>query len=1572
MFSLKLTKLVLPLLFLLLLSNYSYAQPSQRSHADSIIESKKLFEEIQGLFSHGEIDLALEKLQLSRKAFNSAGDICSTLVADIWIAKIYVFQGEYPPAISLLKNTKSYLKHQICPTETLGFKDLDQALVGLDYHANGMNLLSQGNFKEALILLEKARDIYQRLDEKVLAGLVIYQEGQAYRDIKEYEKALFCFNQVLQLSESSSHLGGMMVALGNIGYCYAKMGQHEKAKSYIEDSWTYATKKDKRPFNSFLFDSLAKLISEIARTYETLGMYRKTLLYYDYALKFNSMTDNLELKRLTLYQMGVIYKKIYQFEKSLDYYQQCLKITRSIKDITGGEAFLIIIAFFYQQIGQYENSNGYFNQALRLNRKTKNWDLAKNALFGVGLNSFAKGKTNAAIDQLSNLLTQCEQSNDRGFQREILSWLSICYRSIKDFDKAIEYEKQVLNISNASDFKEIGISSEHLCNLYWEYGKTDLALQFWLNALKSYVMLGDFEEIINFYNRAALKSYPEKYKAASEYLKNEILSAKKEGSLNKEILINLLLANLNYYADKAGAAITYYKKGYALNKRVRNPNMQKAILYGMILCYLEEDNATLALNYLDEILQFANETKDVGLKLDALERIATFRFIMGQPQKAIDMLNLGLRITQELGEEKKRGDYYNELAMINFMLGNFHKTIDYAVKAIDIYQEFGEFENELLALNRIAGAYMRLNNLEKSVTYSNEALDGYIRAKNFDGAMHSLLDLAYINWELGNNHIANHFLEKAYTILSNVKYQDTVKRLSFTTGLVLEKMGSYEKALFHLFDSLQWAQFKGRNNIYNIIENYGAIALTYFDMGDQEKAGIYGEKVKVLTAKSGYLWAKAFFLNYYSLVPLKTKNYSEALAILATARKIFREMGNVKGEIENLLFTTYVLSEQLSETKKKVSEEDYEKIFNYLIEALNLSKNIKDKGNEAAALTMLGNNYYNVGKYTNAEMCLHDAKMIAEQNSIPELLITVNHYLGKVCERKQKYADALNYYQEAVKTLETLRSGFSLNVFKGKFLEKRRDVYDSYFSLLLRLHKLNPSENFKSRAFTICEKAKARCLLDSLSRMRSPNLINQKEILFSKDTETKIEILKEKLQTGMYSTEQETYAKTDLAILRDALTLSKASVQELVHPQTSATEPLIPDIQFTQIQSLLDKNTLFVEYVFSEEKLYEWVITDDKFEIYELPVKAQSLEVLVRNYGTTLRKPKLSTIELSNHIKLGQELFKVLLSPIKDAILAGKKLIVVPDGPLYYLPFETLIIPQPPNAEGAKKDKQGISYLITKTPIAYFQSGAVMASMMKKLKSSPKIEKGQYEILAFGDPVYSSKEQSEKSEVDRRSFYETRGVNFERLTYSSQEVENIAKIFNLAPASECINLREKATEKRVHDLDLKSYKRIHFATHGILADEITWMDQPALVLSLVETDKKYDGFLTMGEIYDLDLNADLVVLSACKTGLGEEIKGEGLVGLTHAFIHAGADSLVVSLWDVNDQSTSLLMERFYQYLKTMNKSEALRQAKLDLMDGKFSSSVNRGVGGITKGADVKQSYSDPFYWAPFILIGKYE
>ena len=237
-------------------------------------------------------------------------------------------------------------------------------------------------------------------------------------------------------------------------------------------------------------------------------------------------------------------------------------------------------------------------------------------------------------------------------------------------------------------------------------------------------------------------------------------------------------------------------------------------------------------------------------------------------------------------------------------------------------------------------------------------------------------------------------------------------------------------------------------------------------------------------------------------------------------------------------------------------------------------------------------------------------------------------------------------------------------------------------------------------------------------------------------------------------------------------------------------------------------------------------------------------------------------------------------------------------------------------------------------------------------------------LLVFGDAVYPEDGPSQKKDTGGIDFTKLalRDFTLQPLEFSGEEARRIAEIWGVQQDSPHLNLGEQASVERVRELDLTPYRTIHFATHAVLGDEIRGATQPALVLS-PNNGGGYPGMLRFSDILDLKLNADLVVLSACNTRLGKLRTGEGLVGLTRAFMYAGADSVVVSLWNVLDQSTSMLMQRFHQRLKDgESKAEALRQAKLDIM----KESVK------LKATGTHESLASPFFWAPFILVGDWD
>jgi len=235
-------------------------------------------------------------------------------------------------------------------------------------------------------------------------------------------------------------------------------------------------------------------------------------------------------------------------------------------------------------------------------------------------------------------------------------------------------------------------------------------------------------------------------------------------------------------------------------------------------------------------------------------------------------------------------------------------------------------------------------------------------------------------------------------------------------------------------------------------------------------------------------------------------------------------------------------------------------------------------------------------------------------------------------------------------------------------------------------------------------------------------------------------------------------------------------------------------------------------------------------------------------------------------------------------------------------------------------------------------------------------------LLAFGDPTVGPSPAASQVALSTRGAYEEMGVSFNRLPYSRDEVRRVASVYGIEADSSDINLGDKASKKRLESLDLTQYRILHFATHAAVGDEVKWISQPALILSPEGKGTGDDGGLKMGKIFNLHLNADLVVLSACETARGEMSRGEGIVGLTSAFLFAGSNSVVASLWNVNDESTSVFMEFFYAGLKRgLSKADALREARLQTMRKQIKSAVTAE----------QESLASPYFWAPFVLIGEW-
>lgn len=583
-------------------------------------------------------------------------------------------------------------------------------------------------------------------------------------------------------------------------------------------------------------------------------------------------------------------------------------------------------------------------------------------------------------------------------------------------------------------------------------------------------------------------------------------------------------------------------------------------------------------------------------------------------------------------------------------------------------------------------------------------------------------------------------------------------------------------------------------------------------------------------------------------------------------------------------------------------------------------------------------------------------EQIANQLRTPEIHFA---YTGLA----RTYADlgdtenALEYYKKGIAVLESIQGQqgseeIKMGVFAGAIFS-----YRGLLRLLVDVYNRTHEERYLRESFEYNERMRARVFLELLGRSHTTrqNINVGTEVPSQDEIRRNIAQIHHRLRSPELEPSEQSKLLNQLETLRDKWRDLQMEMAQQGPRQSGIFNPQPTTI--TAVQAALDADAVLLEYMTAYDGSILWTITKEQFKVHKLPGTAG--QTTLEKYLGTLRQPLIGVDDVSSHVELGQKLYREIIGPAEDLIRQKKHIIVAADGPLHYLPFETLIVSQGQSRSKRAVTLTDVDYLVKKYQVTYIPSASVLVAQQNGRE--PRIPRAELALVAFGDPVYrAGQSQGQEVQGNKITNLALRGQNFDRLEFSGDEVRRIARIFGVSADSQHINLRDRASVDRVRSIDLSRYRVLHFAAHAILGDQVKRLSQPALVLSQPERGEIEEGLLQFSDILDLKLNADLVVLSACDTGLGRLREGEGIIGLTRAFLYAGASSAVVSLWKVQDQSTSLLMERFYQNLKRgLSKSEALRQAKLEIMKTRMN----------LKATGLRYDLAAPFFWAPFILVG---
>jgi CHAT domain-containing protein/lipopolysaccharide biosynthesis regulator YciM len=937
---------------------------------------------------------------------------------------------------------------------------------------------------------------------------------------------------------------------------------------------------------------------------------------------------------------------------------------------------------------------------------------------------------------------------------------------------------------------------------------------------------------------------------------------------------------------------------------------------------------------------FARAYRSLERAYVILDDVAGARaFFTERIEKTPDNPNAHHALGRVAADDDQAIDHMKKAIALNPLLAWAYRDLAYFEKKKGTPGLAIEFFQERLVENAAgARAYYGLGYLYNMQGKSGPALEALERSIELDGELDiALSEMIAVYGESGRYRqvisVSNRFLK----LVENSGELESIAYAHLTLGMGHSYLGNYWRSLRHLNQSLELARQtgeKGREGAALI-----AIGNVYVTLGEPEKALEYHRASYEFAKTSKDPHSEAIALDNIGHDLAEAGRAEESFEYYEEALEIVRKRGYRHDE-NNLLLNMASAHEYLGERDRAVEE---------YLGALELARELDNLSSEGAILRDLGNIERKRQRYTEASRYFNEALAVAEATGDAEFRWSAMGGLGRVYEQRGEAERAVSHYTEAVALYVDARTAGIESMGSG-FLEHYPNVYPALIRLLAEAGRIE-------EAFDYAQEYKAARLLQIISEGRnlSDELLGDTYRARLAELRDSLDETHSALSAARSQSEPEQREIGRLEREAADLELSKAALideirrEQGAYYQLTSSEP--STLEMIRSRILSPRQTL-VDYVVGQETLAAFVVTRAELSYHELPVAATDLQEMLAKYSPVFEKDKdmddVSRTKVLNpqiadfSIPPARALYEALLEPLEPRLEERSELLIVPDGLLHYLPFETLVV----EADDVRHayDFEKATFLLDRHAVSYTASASLLDPSLQR----PRIAKRG--LLAFGNPNFTRDENDRLPEAYYASALTysgglVRGDQLLPLPNAETEVRAIESSLGLENR---VLVGKEATEAAFHE-QAGDYRILHFATHFLNDDRQPLYSK--IVLTQGE-EPGQDGYIQTYEIFNTQLNADLVVLSACNTGLGKLSRGEGLAGVSRAFLYAGVPSLVVSLWSVDDEATATIMREFYRHLrKGLNKNEALQQAKL---------------GYLRKASGEKK---DPFYWAPFILIG---
>jgi len=893
---------------------------------------------------------------------------------------------------------------------------------------------------------------------------------------------------------------------------------------------------------------------------------------------------------------------------------------------------------------------------------------------------------------------------------------------------------------------------------------------------------------------------------------------------------------------------------------------------------------------------------------ETLMAVATHKFYQN-PEQAFRLYDSAREVALQLKDQKRLAKTYYNIARSHSGLGNYDKATDAYLESQKAFEAAASERDVIYILSDLGIISLLQERYDDARRYSEASISLAERLKNSTAPSGAWPD--------------------AFGIAGSLR---TLGELSLRDGDIDEAISQYQRAL-NLLNELN----RDRSYDFYISETYAGLGRVYTSAGDHVKAlaalnaarqTATGEQIAKVLNSLGYLY-------------MEQEDYAQADAQFRQTLKIYRDAKDQRGESRVLINLGVIQQRQGNyeealtlfrqsldaATATKVVEVEiaalegigvvltaqsrFDDALKYLEKGLVIARESQDKTRQTELLWRTAQTYEQMQNYARAEQFAQDAVAFARATHLLKLSFLATATLGDVYAANKKTELAIKTLKDSIDQLETLRDrvagreeGLEL------FFENKLGPYHSLVTLLSAQGK-----NFE--ALLYAERAKGRVLLDAVSRGRTDlaSLLTQSERVEEQHLIKKISEIDQRIKSqpaGDTQTQDKLYKQLDAARLELASFKDRIYV---AHPESRLRSGATEVLTLASVKTLTPTSDLaYVEYVWMNKSLGVFVVkvnritNEPDIKFLSLPVNADELRGKVNQFHSML------AVRHPNHRTLSRELYQLLIEPIAKELQDVRTICIVPDGLLWTLPFQALTT------------KRG-NYLVEQYAIYYAPSLSVLHEMKERTKET--ISNGS--LIAFGNPVIGRDEK----------------LNQDLCPLPEAETEVAEVAANVRSKVKKIFVGRDADEKSFKAL-APGYATIHLATHGVLDNRNPLYSY--LLLTNTERDIENDGSLEAREIMNMNLNADLAVLSACETANGRISPGEGVIGMSWAFFVAGTQSMVVSQWRVNSASTSQLMKNFYQALASQRKAEALRQASLRMLNN--------------------PRYRHPFYWAGFVLVGR--